>query len=110
MYIMSEIETTLPDMLKQFFWDYNFNKLSWSHDRDLIVRRILRQGSWQAIGWLRRQMGDESLHRWLVENRGGRLSPLQLRFWEIVLDLPNEKVQKWVDEAKNNPWIQRTAT
>lgn len=106
---MSEVETKLPEMFKQFFWDYEFNTLSWSRHRDLIVRRVLRQGSWQAIGWLRRQIGDEDLRRWLVEHQGGRLSPRQLRFWEVILDLPTESVRQWVEQAKNNPWSERTA-
>ena len=104
---MSEVETRLPEGFRQFFWDYDFDALSWLHHRDLIVRRLLSQGSWQAIGWLRRQMGDEDLRRWLMEHQGGRLSPRQLRFWELVLDLPKERVQQWVEQAKNSPWNQR---
>ena len=34
----------LPDLLQPFFWDYEFQDLSWEQDRDLIIRRCLEAG------------------------------------------------------------------
>lgn len=31
----------LPRLLRRFFWDYDFNALSWERDRDFIFRKLL---------------------------------------------------------------------
>jgi Protein of unknown function, DUF488 len=38
----------LPRLLRMFFWDYNFESLSWERDRDFITGRILTHGNWEA--------------------------------------------------------------
>ena len=97
----------LPAFLRPLFWDADFAALSWERDRDFIAVRILAAGEWTAVQWLRRELGDDGI-RALIERRGGRgLSPQQLRFWEIVLDLPHEQVTPWVGRAKEGTWAQR---
>ena len=97
----------LPKSLKPYFWDYPFSKLSLSTDRDLIIRRVLSNGSWEAVLWLRKKIGDENLKKWLIAHRGRGLSPRQLRFWELVLDLPKRQVNVWVKAARETPWGKR---
>jgi hypothetical protein len=98
---------SLPKSLGPYFWDYQFSNLSLKTDRDLIIRRILINGSWKAILWLRRQIGDENLKSWLIAHRGRGLSPRQLRFWELIFDLPKRQVNAWVKEVKISPWEKR---
>ena len=95
---------SLPDNLYKLFWDYPSKELSWETDRDLIIRRILTDGSWQAIVWLRKQMGDEALRQWLVSHRGRGLSPRQIRFWELLLALPKKQTNDWVHASQSMPW------
>jgi len=97
----------LPKSLKPYFWDYPFSKLSLKTDRDLIVRRILTSGSWDAVLWVRKKIGDENLKQWLIAHRGRGLSPRQLRFWELILDLPKRQVNVWVKAARQTPWGRR---
>ncbi len=97
----------LPKSLKPYFWDYPFSKLSFTRDRDLIIRRILTSGSWEAVLWLKKKIGDENLKQWLIAHQGRGLSPRQLRYWGLVLDLPDHQVDRWVDSAKENPWGKR---
>lgn len=97
----------LPQFLKPFFWDYPFAKLSWRADRDLIIRRVLTNGSWDAILWLRKKMDDNTLRAWLLENEGRGLSPRQIRFWELMVDLPRRKTNRWIQAARENPWGAR---
>jgi len=97
----------LPKNLYKFFWDYPPGKLSWEADQDLIIRRILTTGSWKAIVWLRKQMGDDALKQRLLSYRGKGLSPRQIRFWELLLDLPKHKTNEWVRDAQSMPWTQR---
>ena len=98
---------TLPKSLKPYFWDYSFPKLSLKNDRDLIIRRVLSVGSWDAILWLQKKIGDENLKQWLIAHQGRGLSPRQLRYWGLILDLPNDQINSWVKAAKENPWGRR---
>jgi len=97
----------LPKSLKPFFWDYPFSKLSLKTDRDLIIRRVLSSGSWEAVLWLKKKIGDEDLKKWLIAHQGRGLNPRQLRFWGLVLELPERQVDVWVRAAKKAPWGRR---
>ncbi len=77
--------STLPVLLRPLFWEYDFNPLTWEDDRDLIIARVLAAGSWEAITWLRAQLGDQAWRAWLQHHCGRGLSPRQLRFWEVIL-------------------------
>jgi hypothetical protein len=97
----------LPESLRPFFWDYRFSNLSLPDDKDLVIRRILSQGSWQAVRWLRKEIGDTELREWLISHQGRGLSPRQLRYWELIYALPPRQVNQWVQNAKNGVWAQR---
>jgi len=104
---MSLIENKLPESLSIFFWDCDFAILSWEDNRDAIIRRLLEAGSWEALNWLRGKLGDPELSRWLVQRKGGGLTPRQLRFWEVALDLPPAEVNRWVTDASTTLWEGR---
>lgn len=99
--------TPLPENLRDFFWDTPFEKLSWEADREFIIRRLLTDGSWEAVSWLRRKIGDVDLRKWLVGHRGRGLSPRQLRFWSLALALPKKQVSAWVHASRAEPWTRR---
>jgi len=101
------VNSSLPKNVRSYFWDYPSAKLSLKTDRDLIIRRLLTSGSWDSIQWLRRHINDHDLREWLIEHRGRGLSPRQLRFWELMLDLPARQVNHWVQVARKSPWGQR---
>jgi len=93
--------------LKPYFWDYPFSKLSLKTDRDFIVRRVLINGSWDAILWLRKKIGDTEIREWLITHHGRGLSARQLRFWGLIYNLPTRQVNKWVNFAQSAPWGNR---
>jgi hypothetical protein len=97
----------LPQRLKRLFWDYHFARLSWHADSDLIIGRILAAGDWDSVRWLRRTLGDESLRAWLTLRRGAGLSSRQLRFWELVLNLPHPEVNSWLADPGRKAWEGR---
>ena len=97
----------LPVLLRPLFWEYDFNALTWEDDRDLIITRVLAAGTWEAIIWLRTQLGDQSLRAWLQHHHGRGLSPRQLRFWEIILHLPHRQVNAWLQAEGQTIWEQR---
>ena len=102
-----QASASLPKSLQKYFWEYSFKDLSWSKDHDLIIRRLLTDGSWESILWLRKRIGDDSLRRWLITHQARGLSPRQIRFWSLVLDLPKLRVETWAQTARSFPWSQR---
>jgi hypothetical protein len=97
----------LPVRLKALFWDYEFARLSWKSDSDLIIGRVLAVGDWESIKWLRRKLGDERLRTWIEVRTGAGLSPRQLRFWELVLELPHRTVNAWLKDPRRKAWDGR---
>lgn len=100
----------IPELLRPFFWDVDFDALRWELYQDFIVRRLLQSGSWEAVCWLRRNQGDAWLRDWLLKHKGARLDPRRLRFWQVVLHLPLRSVDRWVASSRDNPWSDRVAT
>jgi len=97
----------LPTLLRPFFWDHDFKALTWEDDRDLIIARVLASGTWEAITWLRTRLGDQTLREWIERRHGGGLSPRQLRFWELMLNLPHRQVNAWLRAEGRKIWDQR---
>jgi hypothetical protein len=100
-------KSKLPDLLKPFFWDYDFGSLSWEDDRELIIARVLSSGDWNALTWLRSYAGDHFLQEWIVRHQGGGLSPQKLRFWELILGLPHRQVNAWLASERRKIWGKR---
>jgi len=97
----------LPASFRSFFWDYPFKNLNWKNDRELIISRLLSTGSWAAIGWLRKRIGDDGLREWICRRRGAGLTARQVRFWELVLGLPRHQVNSWLKAAQRTIWDHR---
>ena len=100
-------EKSLPGRMKIFFWDYSFHRLRIDKDRDLVINRLLDQGDWEAVKWLRTKFSDHDLKIWLLSRRGAGLSPRKLRFWELVLELPERDVNDWLRSKTRRVWDQR---
>lgn len=93
--------------LRPLFWDCDFSSLSWEDHRDYIIKRILTAGNWESVRWLRVRLGDTALRRWIEENGGGGMDPRQLRFWGLILQIPEKTVDIWVAAAKQSIWGRR---
>lgn len=105
--VPSARQEALPELLHRLFWEYDVEDLKWPRDRELILGKVLRDGGWEAVQWLRREAGDDAIREWIL-GRGGRgLSPPQLRFWELLLELDTELVDAWLEERDNDPWENR---
>lgn len=97
----------LPALLRPLLWDYDFEALAWENDRDLIIARVLTSGGWEAITWLRSHVGDRALREWIERHQGRGLSPRQLRFWELILELPHRQVNRWLAAEGRKIWEKR---
>jgi len=101
-------ESKLPGFVRALFWDYDDQAVLWPHARELIIRRVLSVGPWRAVMWLRTRLGDAELRRWIEDHEGRPLDPQQLRFWELILDLPSDRVERWLADEPRRIWAQRT--
>ncbi|MCU0962019.1 MAG: hypothetical protein MUF48_18150 [Pirellulaceae bacterium] len=97
----------LPERLRPFFWDCDFDRLTWGEHHAFVMRRVLSVGSWDVVCWLRRRVGDVALRAWIEEHGGRGLSPAQLRFWELVLELPAGLVDTWLACPERSIWDGR---
>jgi hypothetical protein len=71
-----------------------------------VVGRVLIDGDWDAVQWLRKQAGDAVLRDWIERHEGRGLSRQQLRFWELILKLPASQVDAWL-AARQPGWDDR---
>ncbi len=88
----------LPEMLRPLFCDGDFEQLRASEHHTFVVRRILFAGPWDAVSWLRRQIGNRAVRAWIEAHQGRGLSPPQLRFRQLVLGLVG-----W-EQVKSDLW------
>ncbi len=99
--------TTLPPFLSQFFWDCDIKKLLWTENRDFIIKRILNNGNWDAVRWLRGEIGHEEIKLWLISHKGRGIDKRQLRYWEAMLSLSHEEVTMWLNDPTRRIWDDR---
>jgi hypothetical protein len=97
----------LPELLRPLFWDCDFEQVSWQEHHDYVIRRVLSEGTLDSIRWLRGRLDNATLRDWIVRHEGRGLSSRQLRFWEVILDLPAEKVNAWLDNEGRRLWEGR---
>ena len=94
-------------MLRALFWDCRFDGLDWVRDREFVMGRVLVHGSWDAVAWLRGEVGDDGVRDWIVRHAGRESSRPQIRYWELMLDLPAEMVAEWLRSEGRRIWEGR---
>ncbi|MCI0588855.1 MAG: hypothetical protein L0323_18690, partial [Planctomycetes bacterium] len=102
----SEVDP-LPGMVADLFVEYGPGAVSWERDRDFVIERVLAEGTWDAIEWVRSRAGDGAIRDLLLRTKGRRLSPPQLRLWQLLLDLPEETVTAWIRSEARAVWDGR---
>ena len=86
----------LPEHFRQYFWDCDFDTVSWRKHKVYVVVRILTHGAWADIVWMREKVGDAWLKKWFVEKQGRELSWEQLNLWGSILGVPKEAIDTWL--------------
>lgn len=76
-------ESILPEDLKEYFWDVDFNELSLEKYPRFIGERIMNYGDLKAIKWLLTVKGKEFIRSVLDSSRN--LNPKTKNFWKIML-------------------------
>jgi hypothetical protein len=102
-----ETEKALPASVKKLFWDTDVRSLRWDRHREAIIGRVLAVGTWTDVTWLRQRVGDAALREWILRHEGRGLTPQQLRFWQLLLDLPRRQVDLWLRSESRQVWDRR---
>ena len=105
--VRTALKIVLPASLRPLFWEYEFKKLSWEHDSDLITSRILSVGNIEDWRWLQQIIGRHGIREHILKHRGRGLDRRQLRFWQVLVDLPGKTVDLWLAEENRKVWDQR---
>lgn len=100
--------TELPEQLREYFWDYNPDQISWDRNRHTIILRLLARGGMPSIRWLRKHMSDDEIREFIIRRRGRGIDPRRLRFWSVLVGIPGPDVDEWIEGARRNPWHSRT--
>ena len=100
----------LPPDVRRLLYDCDPDQVRWEQHGGFLIDRILSEGGWDAIRWLRDVAGDAALRARLVETKGRRLSPRQLRFWQLLLDVPEHVVSAWLADPARSIWDRRSAS
>jgi hypothetical protein len=98
---------SLPPPVRKLFWDLEPRSLRLDRDREMIIGRVLASGPWETVKWLRSVMGDDTIRHWIQEHDGRGLSPRQLRYWQLVLDIPKRAVDAWLQSDRRRVWDRR---
>ena len=72
-----------------------------------MIARVLQSGGTDAIAWLRSAVPDADLASWIRSRDGHGLDARQLRFWQVVLKLPEADVDAWIARFRSSPWGMR---
>lgn len=97
----------LPPNVTALLWEYNVADITWEQHRDFILERILARGDWDTIRWARSVAGDNVVREVVVRTRGRWLNQAQLRFWQLVLAIPEADVSAWLESPNRAIWDRR---
>lgn len=93
----------LPAGVRSFFWDCDFQTVDPAAQREFVLSRLVERGDWDSLVWLRQTVGDEEIRRWLLEKGWRRLNPRHLRFWALILGVPEADRDDLVRRSRG-PW------
>jgi len=65
------------------------------------VERLIENGNLEAVRWLRDRYGDNFVRK--VVCRSKNISRRTARYWQVVLDIPEEEIQCLSESWLNRP-------
>ena len=83
-------KTLLPDFLRPYFWDVEFEKIEITKNSQLIVKRILDRGNLNDIRWLIKTYGKNEIKKVVMGTRD--LARPTGNFWADILEVDKTQV------------------
>ena len=86
--VQSKKNKLLPESLKPFFWDVDFENLSVEDSSHFIISRLMEHGDEAALRFLLRACSRQELRETLQTSRS--ISRRSRRFWALLLDVKED--------------------
>ena len=83
-------KTQLPEFLRSYFWDVNFEELEVKTHTFLVIKRVLDKGNLHDIRWLVATYGKDAIKKVVMETKD--LARPTGNFWADMLVLDKHKV------------------
>lgn len=83
-------ESSLPQFLKPYFWDVDFEKLEREKNQFFILKRVLDRGNTQAVLWALSHFDMTDMRELIMTTRD--ISVKTANFWAEILDIPKSEV------------------
>ena len=80
----------LPEYLRSYFWDIEFEKLKIDTHASLVIKRVLDRGNLRDIRWLMKTYGKTAIKEVVMKTKD--LARPTCNFWADVLDLDKSKI------------------
>jgi len=80
----------LPEFLKKYFWDVEFEKIDLEKKGVYVLRRILNYGDEKAVAWMYKNFKKSEIKNGLANFRG--YSQKSANYWALILEVPREEV------------------
>ncbi len=80
----------IPNFLKSYFWDIQFQKLDIKKRRIFVLKRILNEGNEKAVAWMFETFDKSEMRNVLSHLRG--FSKKSANYWALILGIPSEEV------------------
>lgn len=81
----------LPEFLRSYFWDVDFDKLEVEKHAFLVIKRVLDRGSLRDIRWLVKTYRQEKIGGVVLKTKD--LARPTANFWADLLSLDKSQVQ-----------------
>ncbi len=88
---MKKTSKTLPNFLKKYFWDIDFENFDFRARRSMVLKRIMEHGDSKAVLWMRENFSEAEMARVLSSTRD--LSRRSANYWAIMLGVNREHVR-----------------
>ncbi|KKS32544.1 MAG: hypothetical protein UU93_C0006G0023 [Candidatus Amesbacteria bacterium GW2011_GWA2_42_12] len=77
--------TKLPEFLKPYFWDVEFDSIQLQKSGYFVIKRVLDRGDTKSVLWLRKNFSDREIAEVLSKSKD--LSRPTGNFWADILHL-----------------------
>jgi hypothetical protein len=91
------------------FWDTRTGSLDLVRDHEFVCGRLLQEGGLAEVKFLRSQYGDAGIRSWMLRHQARGMDASRIRFWQLLLKLPERVVSPWLRRARRGDWPRRAA-
>lgn len=96
----------IPEFLKPYFWDVQFENLDIKSDKQYIISRLYSQGNLRAIKWLKKTYTFNDIQE--VAKHSRKLTPLSANYLRQKCNLKKSDMAYYINAERVNFEFGRT--